>query len=254
MTVHPSAIESIATPKRVRSSRSVAQTDVTFLARIIERAALSPRTELEKLRLLSEMQQTILTRNARTSFAAALVDMQPELPIITERGDIKDRRGVVQDTYALWEDINEAIRPILARHGFALTFRRGREGQQITVTGVLSHRLGHSEETTMQLPTDFTGAKSAVQAIGSSTSYGKRYTTMALLNITSRGEDDDGHAAAGDPAVDDEQQAQVRSLAQAQGADLKKLLAYFKIRTLAELPSSRVPDALRILGQREARR
>ena len=249
-----STISDLAPRRRRRASGFAAQADVTFLARIIERAALSPRTELEKLRLFSEMQQTILTRNARTSFAAALVDMQPELPIIVERGDIKDRKGVVQDTYALWEDINEAIRPILARHGFALTFRTGREGQQITVTGVLSHRLGHSEETTMQLPTDFTGAKSAVQAIGSSTSYGKRYTTMALLNLTSRGDDDDGRAAAGDPAVDDEQLAQLRSLAQAQGADLKKLLAYFKLRTLAELPSSRVPDALRILGQREARR
>jgi hypothetical protein len=51
----------------------------------------------------------------------------------------------------------------------------------------------------MILPHDSTGSKNAVQAVGSSTSYGKRYTACALLNITSRGEDDDGETAAKKP-------------------------------------------------------
>jgi hypothetical protein len=44
---------------------------------------------------------------------------------------------------------------------------------------VLSHELGHSEETTMTLPLDTSGSKNNVQAVGSSTSYGKRYTATA---------------------------------------------------------------------------
>ncbi|WP_409524602.1 ERF family protein [Pseudomonas sp.] len=46
----------------------------------------------------------------------------------------------------------------------------------------------------MLLPLDTSGSKNAVQAVGSSTSYGKRYVMSALLNLTTRGEDDDGHA------------------------------------------------------------
>ena len=46
----------------------------------------------------------------------------------------------------------------------------------------------------MKLPADTSGSKNVVQAIGSSVSYGKRYTMQALLNITSGGEDDDGHS------------------------------------------------------------
>ena len=46
----------------------------------------------------------------------------------------------------------------------------------------------------MQLPVDLTGSKNAVQAAGSSVSYGKRYTVSALLNLTSRGEDDDARS------------------------------------------------------------
>jgi len=48
----------------------------------------------------------------------------------------------------------------------------------------------------MTLPLDNSGSKNAVQAVGSSVSYGKRYVMAALLNITTRGEDDDGNAAA----------------------------------------------------------
>jgi hypothetical protein len=249
----PSITQDAGQRKRRRGFRSPGQTDVSFLARIIERASENPKTEIEKLRLLSEMQQTILTRNARTAFTGALVELQMDLPIIIERGDIKDRKGEVQDTYALWEDINEAIRPILARHGFALSFRMGRDGQLVAVTGVLIHRLGHSEETTITLPTDFTGGKNGAQAIGSSSSYGKRYTAMALLNITSRGEDDDGDAATGAATARPEEQAEIRTQIRAEGADLKKLLAYFKVGQLEDLPSSQVSDALRIVGQRRAR-
>jgi hypothetical protein len=240
--------------RRRRPAAAPVESDAAFLADIVRQALLDPTTETEKLRLLNDMQQAPLTQTARTAYAAALIELQRELPIIAESGFIRDEKGAVQYSYALWEDTNEAIRPVLARHGFALSFRTGRDGQQITVTGVLSHRLGHSEQTTMQLPTDVTGAKNPVQAIGSSTSYGKRYVAMALLNITSRGEDDNGQAAHMAPTIDAERQAQIRALAVKERADLRRLLAYFKIARLEDLPVSRGAEALRILRQRGARR
>ena len=170
------------------------------LLQVIERAATNPAVDIDKMERLLDMQERIIARDAKAAYAAALAEMAPELPVIVERGGIKDRAGKVQSTYALWEDVNDAIKPVLAKHGFALSFRTGREEGQITVTGVLSHRHGHSEETTITLPHDSSGSKNAVQAVGSSTSYGKRYTAGLLLNLTSRGEDDDG-AAGGSAEV-----------------------------------------------------
>ena len=163
---------------------------------VIARAASDPNVDIDKLKRLLEMQERVLARDAKAQFTAALAALQPGLPVITENGGITDRNGKVQSTYALWEDINEAIKPTLAEHGFALSFRTRRTENEITVTGVLSHLGGHSEETELLLPSDTSGSKNAVQAVGSSTSYGKRYTAMALLNITSRGADDDGKAGA----------------------------------------------------------
>lgn len=172
------------------------------IIQVIERAAMNPNVDIDKMERLLQMQERIMERNARSAYSAALAEMQPHLPVITEKGKIvvrdKVTKEIIQSTgYALWEDINEAIKPVLAEYGFALSFKTGvMPDGKITVTGILSHRDGHQEETTMALPHDSTGSKNAVQAVGSSTSYGKRYTASALLNITSRGEDDDGEKSS----------------------------------------------------------
>lgn len=162
---------------------------------IIERAARDPSVDIDKMERLIAMQERVQSREAQTAYYADLAKMQPNLPIIDERGGIKNRDGVIQSTYALWEDVNEAIRPTLAEHGFSLSFRVSRAEGEIVVTGILAHSFGHREETTLALPTDTSGSKNAVQAVGSSTSYGKRYTAFALLNLTTTGEDDDGNKA-----------------------------------------------------------
>lgn len=162
------------------------------LLEIISRAASDPNIQIEKMERLLEMHERILARNAKASFDAALAEMQPELPTITEYGEVKVK-DEVRSTYALFEDINEGCRPVLHKHGFAITFRVLTLKDEITVTAVLSHREGHREETSMLLPPDNSGSKNRVQEIASSVQYGKRYTMCALLNITSRGEDDDGN-------------------------------------------------------------
>jgi hypothetical protein len=214
---------------------------------VIARAARDPNVDIDKMERLLEMQERVHARQSKASYYEALAAMQPNLPVISERGGIKDRNGNVQSTYALWEDVNEAIRPLLAEHGFSLSFRVKRSDGEITVTGVLAHRDGHSEETELSLPSDTSGSKNAVQAVGSSTSYGKRYTAFALLNITTQGEDDDGAGAGRDRTVDDGQLVLLQGLAGAVGADLIRFCKVFNIPSLRDLPAARYGDAVRQL-------
>lgn len=171
------------------SGQIVALNESGALIAAIAKAASDPNVDVEKMERLFAMHERMELRQAVVAFNEALSEMQVELPSIGERGDAAGRY-----TFALWEDINKAIKPILKAHGFALTFRTDfTDG--IAVTGVLSHRAGHSESTTIKLPADPSGNKNAVQAVASSVSYGKRYTAGALLNLTSHGEDDDAFAA-----------------------------------------------------------
>jgi hypothetical protein len=217
---------------------------------VIARAAADPNVDIDKLERLLEMQERVIARNARAAYYDALAAMQPNLPVVSERGGIKDRSGNIQSTYALWEDVNEAIRPILAEHGFALSFKVRRTDNEIITTGVLSHREGHREETELALPTDTSGSKNAVQAVGSSTSYGKRYTAFALLNITSTGEDDDGQAGGAPEPIDSVRLRLLNDLADAVGADKIKLCQHLKVDSLLKLPAAKFDYAMARLKEK----
>ena len=151
-------------------------------------------------------------------------------------------------TYATWEDTVDAIRPILARHGFSLSFKPGRSPKGVpTVTGVLRHEAGHKEEAELELPADTTGDKNAVQAVGSTMSYGQRYVAKMLLNLTSRGEDDDG-PAAGQSAADLERHR--RDQRPRRQAGLPRLEARQPGKLLGELSP---PEFQRVIGHYSAR-
>ncbi|WP_280563520.1 MULTISPECIES: ERF family protein [unclassified Chromohalobacter] len=180
--------------------------DSTAIIQVIERAALNPDVDIDKMERLLQMQERVLDRQALMAYSAAMAAMQTELPSIAERGQGNNGH------YATLEDIVDTVRPIMQKHGFAVSFRIQTQERAIQVTGVLMHQDGHREETSMLLPADVSGNKNAVQAFGSSTSYGKRYVLCALLNITTRGQDDNGHAAVSVTRVTALQAGQIRQL------------------------------------------
>lgn len=229
-----SAVTKIDTQPQVQAPETA-----TLLA-VISRAASDPAADVEKMERLMAMYERNEARRASAEFAEALAALQTELPSIGERGNAAGRY-----TYALWEDVNAAIKPILSKHGFALSFRIDcKDG--ITVTGVLSHKSGHREETSITLPADSSGNKNAVQAVASSTSYGKRYTAGALLNLTSHGEDDDAFASA-EAMVDDRQLATLREWLTTTGSDEAKFCEAMRCPSLEQMPAKKYQAALSAL-------
>jgi hypothetical protein len=184
-------------------------TEGALLLLAIQRATSAERCDLDQVKELWALHREMKAETARVAYDAAFARMQPELPIIDENGEVIGRDGGVASTYAEWENINEAIKPILARFGFGLSFRTGRTADDDripTITAIVSHDQGHRETTTMELPEDASGDMNDLQAVGSSTSYMKRYTALAILNIVSRRREDDDGRAGGvrhSPAVRD---------------------------------------------------
>lgn len=183
----------IIMPEQRRQAVAPISTETSIIA-VISRAAADPACDIDKLERLMAMHERMQARDAEAEFNAAMAAMQSDIPSIAERGAIVVN-GQKRSDYATFEDINDVIKPIMQQHGFAISFKVENVASGLSVTGILMHRAGHRESTTMLLPLDTSGSKNAVQAVGSSTSYGKRYVMSALLNLTTRGEDDDGHAA-----------------------------------------------------------
>jgi len=190
----------------VPANSAPAHADSTAIIQVIERAALNPDVDIDKMERLLQMQERVMDRQAMMAYSAAMAAMQTELPSIEEHGQGNNGK------YATLEDIVDTVRPIMQKHGFAVSFRIQTQERGIQVTGVLMHKDGHLEETSMLLPADISGNKNAVQAFGSSTSYGKRYVLSALLNITTRGQDDNGNTSTRVKLVTPFQAGQIQRL------------------------------------------
>jgi len=208
--------------------------DSTALMQVIERAARDPSVDIERMERLLQMHERLSAKQAETAYAEALARLQPKLPIIRERGAIKNNSGNVQSRYALWEDIVGIITPILATEGFSLSFRIGHPDSKIEVTGVLTHERGHSERTSIVLPADTSGSKNAVQAVASSVSYGKRYTAGALLNLRTGELDDDAQSATSEK-VSKEQAAQIERRLLEANVERGGFLEFWQVSAVEEL-------------------
>lgn len=178
------AIIDVAT---VETSQALAPVVLMF-----ERLAANKDVDVAKLERLIAMQERILAHEARATFNQAFAALQAEIPTLIE--STKGDGG--KWTYAPLEDIQDVVRPILVKHGFGLSFRtEWPDKTTIRVVGILTHRDGHERTSEFVADADQTGSKNAIQARGSAVHYGRRYTTKDLLNITTRGADDDGKTA-----------------------------------------------------------
>lgn len=229
--------------------------DIAAFINVIERASLNPDFDADKLERMLAMYERIMDRNAQMSFNRAFAEMQARLPVITEHGKI-EVNGVVRSDYARFEDINDVLKPILAEHGFGLMFKVRGAKDAVSITPILIHKDGHRENgEPLELGADTSGSKNSVQAMGSSTSYGKRYTLIPFLNITTRGEDDDGQAG-GAKTITEAQAAEIQKLLVEVKFDRAKLLKYVsskarrEIKTLAEIPESQYADVIAGLNKK----
>ena len=168
---------------------------------IIADVAARPDANPTVMRELLDMQKEIMADQAKRDFNAAFIALQAELPTIRRDGRIevreKDPRtgsrehGRVQQStpYATFNAIMTTIKPLLVKHGFALSFSTEPAGERLLVRGLLEG-YGHERTTAFPLPAETSGSKNNVQGWGSSMSYGKRYCTIALLNIISEAPED----------------------------------------------------------------
>lgn len=240
-----------AVAKHVESAPPAVANETAAIMSMIERMATDASISIERVEQTFSFYQRVQADRARRAYDAAFAEMQPELPEIDKKGKIviKKKEGdeVIQSTpYALWEDTNKMIKPILAKHGFGLSFRITQTEARLITTAILSHRDGHREETSFSAPIDNTGSKNNVQGWGSSFSYGKRYSGTAILNITTRGEDDDGKAAGAGETISEKQADELRKLMAAKDFDMDRIAGFckhFKTPTIDDLPLAKFDAA-----------
>jgi hypothetical protein len=166
--------------------------------------ALSAGMKLDDLRGLLDLQKDWEANEARKAYVADMAAFKLDPPEIfkTKAVAIKGRDNKEGPAYshATLGDVCEKIVEGLAKHGFSHRWdTKQPDGGQIFVTCTLTHRLGHSESTTLNSSRDDTGQKNNIQAMASTVSYLQRYTLLGASGLATKDmpPDDDGAGSGG---------------------------------------------------------
>jgi len=215
----------------------------TVLA-LIERVALDPRADVEKLGRMVAMYERQKAKEAELAYNAAkgrILKKLAGIKIVKNRSVLyeaekgKPRQGTYEAfKYAPLEEIDKHLRPLLAEESMDLSYSdEPREGGDILIRGRLTHLpKGHYEDSFMPAPPDTTGGKSNVQAVGSTNSFLRRYIACNIFNIVVVGDDDDGTGGT----IDEAQTKTILDLIKkAKGGP--KFLKYMKAQSVTEAGS-----------------
>lgn len=239
---------------QARQLAPAAITPMQMLTQAVERGA---SVELmEKLMALHERWEA---NQARKAFDGAMAAAKAEIPVIAKNRtvDFTGRTGI--RTHYKHEDLGEIARtvdPILAKHGLSYRFRTtANVNEPVSVTCIISHRDGHSEENTLLGPRDESGNKNAIQSVGSTITFLQRYTLKAALGLAASA-DDDGQSAEQKAErqerayITEEQVMSLRDLIEAAGTTAQTFCRQIKVDDLSVIYADKFDAACALLNQR----
>jgi hypothetical protein len=202
----------------------------------------------------------IETSESIKEIATALAKAQAAMHGATKDG----KNPAFKSTYASLASVVDAARGPLTSNGITFMQAPGTIAEHgLPITTMLAHTSGEWIKTTFHIPV----VKRDPQGVGSATTYGCRYSLMAVLGLPPV--DDDGEAAMGrtngggrqpaarDPQLDeltgaahfvnDTQIATIECLFDEAGADYARFCRHFKIGAIRELPAHRYAEAVKAL-------
>lgn len=216
-----------------------AVTPMSMIERAVEKGA-----DVAMIEKLMELQDRNDRQIGRRAFDQAMAKAKAEIPPILKNRHVKYENKGGGSTDYHHEDLAEiakTVDPILSRYGLSYRFRTAQGTNGITVTCIVSHEQGYSEETVLSGGADSSGGKNSIQAVGSTVTYLQRYTLKAALGLAAA-QDDDGKGAEqriGNENITADQWNELSGLIEKAGIAEEIVLKAEKISALDFLPARR---------------
>lgn len=230
---------------------AAAMTPMDMLNHAVERGA-----NIETLEKLMALQERWEANQARKAFDDALAAAKAEIPVILKNKvvDFTSSKGRTNYRHEDLAEIARTVDPILSRHGLSYRFRTtSLPNEPVSVTCIVSHRLGYSEENSLQAGRDDSGNKNSIQQVGSTITYLQRYTLKAALGLAASTDNDGAKADDDGSAITDKQLLRVRGLIEETESDIEKLCKYLGIESLPEMNQTKFEAAVKLLEAKKAK-
>jgi ERF superfamily len=216
-----------------------------------------PNIPADKMEVVMRMRREVLGDQAREAFMQHFAELSAELPQVDRDGTVTlEKEGKVLGRYSFTtiENMDVILRPLLAKHGFAISFASVDNQAGVTVTGTLSG-WGWERASTYTFPPDKGPGRNELQARGSSRRYAKRYIVDDLCNVVRKGKDDDARGAM-EALIDATQIKEItdliKSTATAEAAFLKMMVS--GAESLQDIRQRDFPRLVMALREKKAKR
>lgn len=148
-----------------------------------------PIETMEKLFALYERDKA---GRAKEAYINALSKFQSECPVIQKTKKVMNKDGrTVRYQYAPLEDIIAQIKKPLTDNHLSYRWEVENKPDFIKAVAIITHELGHSENSTFEVPIDKEGFMTAPQKYASALTFAKRYSLCDALGISTADEDTD---------------------------------------------------------------
>lgn len=232
---------------------AVAMTPMDMLDRAVSNGA-----SVETLTQLMILQERWEANQARKAFDEAMAAAKANMPSIVKsrKVDFTTAKGRTNYQYEDLASIMNQIGPVLSANGLSVRYRTSAEPNlPISVTCIVSHRMGHSEENTLMASRDDSGNKNSIQAIGSTVTYLQRYTLKAALGLAASADDDGSKSQQTMEEakhITEAQASVVRDLIEEAQLDTVKFCEHWKIEAIPDISSSAFNEVVASLRRRIA--
>jgi len=242
-----SAVAEVLEPVKVSTE---ARPEDSFLT--IFKVSVEKGFEPAFIEKMMELQERNDANNARKAFHEAMAEFKANAPDIQKDKTVSytvQGKGTTTYNHASLANVTQKINKALSEYGLSAAWITSQGEGGITVKCTITHKLGHSESTSLTAAPDSSGGKNSIQAIGSSVTYLERYTILALTGLATHEMDDD---ASGDEVVyiTAEQVKTLKDEREKRKVDGPKFLNHFGVKSIEEIPAARFKEAKNLIKAR----
>ena len=188
--------------------------------------------KLEKLMVLQERWEANEARKAYNEAMSAFKENPPKIDKDRHVGYASKTGGRVGYSHASLANVTEKITAELSKHGLSASWKVKQNGA-ISVTCIITHVKGHSEDVTLTANADNTGSKNDIQAIGSTISYLQRYSILCATGLATFDQDNDG--VKEEPKIDENKLKILKDLIKELSVDEAQFLTYMAVEKIEDI-------------------
>jgi len=214
--------------------------------------AIEKGLDLDKVEKAMALQERWEANEARKAYHDAMAGFKAAPPEIEKDRHVKFQtsKGLTEYHHASLANVTGKINSALSQHGLSAGWKVAQADKIITVTCTITHRLGHSESTSLSAAPDDSGSKNPIQAVGSAISYLERYTLLALTGLATHEMDNDS-GGAGPEYITTDQAIQVNDLIKETGSKMDAFLKYMKAESVETILTADLNKALMALNKKK---